>query len=193
MRRPPPLFALALGIAALTVAACEPKPKPKPKDVDGDKAPAAAEAAPPSPSEAGDPDDLDPKDEAKQATFADPKLEAPPAPAGAVALEDPWLYVQTCSADHPCVDLKQPAGDAHCRELRLGDYGAWRLPSKAEVERLSGVEGLENLAGYHWTRTPFEDDINQVWIVDPADPVNAPATTIARDRKPFRIRCVKEP
>ena len=34
---------------------------------------------------------------------------------------------------------------------------------------------------------------SQVWIVDPEDPQGAPATTIPRDRKPFRIRCVKEP
>ncbi|MCA9696705.1 MAG: hypothetical protein KC431_04195, partial [Myxococcales bacterium] len=90
-------------------------------------------------------------------------------------------------------ELLQPAGDLHCRELRLGNQDGWRLPSKDEVPRFAGVEGLEATEGYHWTRTPFDDDLKQVWIVDFADPAAAPATTIPRDRKPFRIRCVKEP
>ena len=59
--------------------------------------------------------------------------------------------------------------------------------------RFRKVEGLEATGGYHWTRTPFEDDLGQVWIVDPEDPQKAPATTIPRERKEFRIRCVKEP
>ncbi|MFV8752438.1 hypothetical protein ACNOYE_17975 [Nannocystaceae bacterium ST9] len=132
-----------------------------------------------------------PIDETREATFADPKVEPPPAPEGSIALPDPWLYVQTCAAAHPCKQLLQPAGDAACRELRLGGYEDWRLPSKDEVPRFAGAAGLEQTAGYHWTRTPFEDDMAQVWIVDPSG--EGPATTIPRDRKPFRIRCVKEP
>jgi hypothetical protein len=90
-------------------------------------------------------------------------------------------------------ELLQPAGDKHCRELQLGGHVNFRLPSKDEVMRFRGVEQLEARAGYHWTRTPFDDDMGQAWIVDPEDPEGAPATTIPRDRKPFRIRCVKEP
>ncbi len=137
-------------------------------------------------------DEPEPKDD-ENANFADPQLAPPSAPAGTVALPDPWIYVQTCGEAHPCESLKQPAGDAHCRRLRMGGYENWRLPSKQELEGFAGAEGLEQLAGYHWSRTPYKDDINQVWIVDPADPSGAPATTIPRDRKPFRIRCVKEP
>lgn len=126
-----------------------------------------------------------------EANFADPQVQPPPAPEGAVTLKDPWLYVQTCAEPHACVDLEQPAADAHCRELRLGGLDSWRLPSKDEVPRFNGVAGLEQTQGYHWTRTPFEDDIGQVWIVDPSG--EGPATTIPRERKPFRVRCVKEP
>jgi hypothetical protein len=140
-----------------------------------------------------DPDADKPGEDDEQATFAQPTAKPPPAPEGSIALPDPWLYVQTCAEPHPCPSLLQPAGDAHCRELRLGGHDAWRLPSKDEVARFKGVDGLEATAGYHWTRTPFEEDLGQVWIVDPEDPKAAPSTTIPRDRKPFRVRCVKEP
>jgi hypothetical protein len=130
-------------------------------------------------------------DEKQEATFADPKAEPPPAPEGSIALPDPWIYVQTCAEPFPCKELEQPAGDAACRELRLGAHEDWRLPSKDEVPRFHGVAGLEQTAGYHWTRTPFEDDMSQAWIVDPSG--EGQATTIPRDRKPFRIRCVKDP
>ncbi len=136
-------------------------------------------------------DDDPPIDETQEATFANPKVEPPKAPDGSIALRDPWLYVQTCAEPHPCETLEQPAGDAACRELRLGNYEGWRLPSKDEVPRFQGVAGLEATAGYHWTRTPFDDDLGQVWIVDPSG--EGPATTIPRDRKPFLVRCVKEP
>jgi hypothetical protein len=140
-----------------------------------------------------DPDADNPKEDDKQATFAQPTAKPPPAPEGSIALADPWLYVQTCVEPHPCPSLKQPAGDAHCRALLLGGHDVWRLPSKDEVARFKGVDGLQDTAGYHWTRTPFDDDLGQVWIVDPEDPVGAPATTIPRERKEFRVRCVKEP
>ena len=136
--------------------------------------------------------DEPPKDD-EGATFATPTAAPPPAPEGSVVAPDPWLYVQTCAEPHPCVELTQPEGDAHCRGLKLGGYAVWRLPSKEEAARFGEIEGLEALEGYHWTRTPFEEDMGQVWIVDPSDPQGAPATTIRRDRKPFRIRCVKEP
>lgn len=171
---------LLLGLAP----ACQSKPaKEDTKPAEG------AEKA--EKSETDDPDGETPED--KEATFAQPNPTPPKAPEGSITIADPWLYVQTCAESHPCPDLKQPAGDAHCRELKLGGQEGWRLPSKDEVPRFKGAEGLEQLAGYHWTRTPFEDDMGQVWIVDPEDPQAAPSTTIPRDRKPFRVRCVKEP
>ncbi|KIG18975.1 hypothetical protein DB30_06586 [Enhygromyxa salina] len=151
------------------------------------------QAAPDQKSDAKPDPDADPGADDKEANFATPTAEPPAAPEGTITLRDPWLYVQTCAEPHPCPELMQPAGDAHCRELQLGGHVNWRLPGKDEVLRFKGVEGLEATAGYHWTRTPYEDDMGQAWIVDPEDPQGAPATTIPRDRKPFRIRCVKEP
>ena len=177
-----------LVAACVLVCACS-SGTPGSDGKQGDKADASKAGA----AKAPDPDADRPEDDAKQASFANPKSEPPPAPEGAVTLPDPWLYVQTCADPHPCPSLKQPAGDAHCRELVLGGHDVWRLPSKDEVLRFAGVEGLEHTGGYHWTRTPFEDDLGQVWIVDPDDPQGAPATTIPRERKEFRIRCVKEP
>ena len=134
--------------------------------------------------------DADPGDAEKSANFADPQAEPPPAPEGATTLRDPWLYVQTCAEPHPCPDLLQPAGDKHCRELKLGGHVNWRLPDKEEVQRFARAEGLEAREGYHWTRTPDEENMAMVWIVDPA---GAQPTTVKRDRKPFTIRCVYEP
>lgn len=152
----------------------------------------SSSGAKPNANEATAKAEVDPPiDERNEATFANPKVEPPPAPEGSIALPDPWLYVQTCAEPHPCKDLQQPAGDAACRELRLGGYEDWRLPSKDEVPRFADAPGLEATAGYHWTRTPFEDDLDQVWIVDPSG--EGPATTIPRTRKPFKIRCVKDP
>jgi hypothetical protein len=133
----------------------------------------------------------EPKPDEPVANFAEPKTAPPPAPEGAITLEDPWLYVQTCAPPNPCPELLQPAGDAHCRELTLGNADGWRLPSKDEVPRFQGVAGLEQTAGYHWTRTPDDENMSMVWIVDPSG--EGPVTTILRERKPFRIRCVKEP
>lgn len=156
---------------------------------------AKSEAKPEAKSEAKADDAKldDPPADEKAASFAQPKTEPPPGPEGTITLPDPWLYVQTCAEPHPCPELLQPAGDAHCRELQLGGHVNFRLPSKDEVPRFRGLEQLEARAGYHWTRTPFEEDMKQAWIVDPEDPEGAPATTIPRDRKPFRVRCVKEP
>lgn len=173
-------------LVVLSTLACDKQPA---AEAAGDAKKASED---PKQADKADPDG-DPGDDDKEASFAKPTAEPPPAPEGAVTLRDPWLYVQTCAEPHPCPELMQPAGDAHCRELDLGGFVNWRLPNKDEVPRFEGVDGLENTAGYHWTRTPFGEDASQVWIVDAEDPQNAPATTIPRDRKPFRIRCVQEP
>lgn len=148
-------------------------------------------------SASSEPDDAkaddDPKADEKEATFAKPNIEPPPAPEGSLTLADPWLYVQTCAEPHTCPELLQPAGDAHCRELQLGGHVNWRLPSREEVPRFRGVEGLEARAGYHWTRTPDAENPKFAWLVDPEDKLGTPELTTPRDRKPFRIRCVKEP
>ncbi|MBK9758022.1 MAG: hypothetical protein IPO88_31810 [Nannocystis sp.] len=133
---------------------------------------------------------LDPKPPtAPDAPFATPKARPPPAPEGAVLLEPP-LYALRCDAAHPCPSLLQPAGETHCRELRLGGLAHWRLPDREEVKRFAGVQGLEQQDGFHWTRTPFAEDAAQAWIVDPK---SGQETTIPRTRKPFTIRCVFDP
>ena len=76
------------------------------------------------------------------------------------------------------------------RSLDLGGHHSWRLPSKDEIPRFSKLTGLEDLAGYHWSRSPYAEDHKQAWIVDPA---GSPPTTIPRDRKPMRTRCVMTP
>jgi hypothetical protein len=106
-------------------------------------------------------------------------------------LEKPFLYAQTCAEAHPCAQMTQLDGEVHCMNLRLGGRSGWRLPSRDEVERFSKSTELEQLAGYHWTRSPWEEDVKQVWVIDPK--ASGPATTLPRDRKPFRIRCVTEP
>jgi hypothetical protein len=149
-------------------------------------APAAApgKPAPEAPAKA-------PAPEAPAAPFATPTAKPPPPPAG-VALLDPPLYVQRCDAAAPCMALLQPAGEAHCRGLTLGGLTGWRLPDRAEVARFARGTGadLERLEGFHWTRTAYEEDSKQAWIVDPK---TGQETTIPRDRKPFTIRCVIEP
>lgn len=121
--------------------------------------------------------------------FATPKAKPPPPPDGA-ALLDPPLYVQRCAAEHPCPELLQPAGETHCRELRLGGLTSWRLPDREEVQRFATGVGMEKLEGFHWTRSAYAEDSKQAWIVDPK---TGQETTIPRDRKPFTIRCVLEP
>lgn len=172
-----------LAAAVLSILACEPKPK-----VDEGKTKTEDQTK----TEQPDPD-ADPGEDEQVANFAQPTARPPKAPEGSITLKDPWLYVQTCAEPHPCPSLKQPAGVKHCRELQLGGYASWRLPSKDEVPRFKGAAGLEATAGYHWTRTPYKEDLGQVWIVDPENPTQAPSTTIPRERKAFRVRCVKEP
>ncbi len=131
----------------------------------------------------------DPKPATPDAPFAAPTARPPPAPDGAVLLEPP-LYALRCDAAHPCPSLLQPAGETHCRELRLGGLAHWRLPDRDEVKRFAGAAGLEQQDGFHWTRTPFAEDPAQAWIVDPK---SGQETTIPRTRKPFTIRCVFDP
>lgn len=131
-----------------------------------------------------------PATEAPAAPFAAPTAKPPPPPAG-VALLDPPLYVQRCDAAVPCPALLQPAGESHCRGLKLGGLTGWRLPDRAEVARFArATDPLEGLEGFHWTRTAYTEDSKQAWIVDPK---TGQETTIPRDRKPFTIRCVIEP
>jgi hypothetical protein len=172
MRSHAALLALVTGFAFVAVG-CGTKAKSKAVD------------------EKVDPDADKPADDDEQASFASPTAKPPPPPEGAIVLPDPWLYVQTCAEPNPCPSLKQPAGDAHCRELLLGGHDVWRLPSKDEVARFKGVDGLEATAGHHWSRTPDEENLALVWIVDPMEPQYS--TTIPRERKEFRVRCVKEP
>lgn len=131
----------------------------------------------------------DPTPSKRAAPFATPKARPPPPPVGAVLLEPP-LYALSCDAAHPCPSLLQPAGETHCRDLTLGGLAHWRLPDREEVKRFAAAPGLEQLEGFHWTRTPFADDAAQAWIVDPK---SGQETTIPRTRKPFMIRCVFEP
>jgi hypothetical protein len=140
-------------------------------------APAKAEPAPPADAPG------------KTEPFATPKAKPPPPPDGA-ALIEPGLYVQRCDAAHACPELLQPAGETHCRELRLGGLANWRLPDRAEVQRFATGVAMEKLEGFHWTRSAYAEDGKQAWIVDPK---TGQETTIPRDRKPFTIRCVFEP
>src|SRR5690606_8258483 len=122
MRSPPGL----LVAAVLSILACGPQPK-------GDEG--TTESQP----EKADPDADDPREDEQVANFAEPTAKPPPAPEGSIAIDDPWLYVQTCAEPNPCPSLKQPAGDKHCRELQLGGHANWRLPSKDEVPRFKGA------------------------------------------------------
>nr|WP_263429789.1 DUF1566 domain-containing protein [Nannocystis pusilla] len=119
-------------------------------------------------------------------------MNPPPPPDGAALLPDRKkpIYVQRCDPGHPCPDLLQPAGETHCRDLELGGFEHWRLPDRDEVKRLGEIAGLEQAEGFHWTRTAFAEDAAQAWIVDPK---SGQETTIPRNRKPFRVRCVFEP
>lgn len=129
-------------------------------------------------------------DDAKQPEpFATPKLVPPPAPDGALVLLEPPLYVQRCDKAHACPRLMQPAGETHCRELKLGGHANWRLPDRADVKRFTHPD-LVDAEGFHWTRTAFAEDAAQAWIVDPK---SGQETTISRTRKPFTIRCVLDP
>lgn len=155
----------ALGLALLLACGADP--------------PATKPAKPSAPEPAEKPADPQP--------FATPKLQPPPAPDGAVLL-DPPLYVQRCDPAHPCPKLLQPAGETHCRDLKLGGH-SWRLPDRYEVKRWNHAD-LKELEGFHWTRTPYAEDAAQAYIVDPK---SGQETTIPRSRKPFTIRCVLDP
>jgi hypothetical protein len=146
----------------------------------------AAASAPPAKAEPAAPPP------AKTEPFAEPKLNPPAPPDGAALLPDRKkpIYVQRCDPGHACPDLLQPAGETHCRDLELGGFKHWRLPDREEVKRLGEIAGLEQAEGFHWTRTAFAEDAAQAWIVDPK---SGQETTIPRDRKPFRVRCVFEP
>ncbi|MDC0715836.1 hypothetical protein [Nannocystis bainbridge] len=150
-----------------------------------------SEAAKPAPAPAEPPAKAS-EPPAKAAPFAEPKLKPPPPPEGAALLPDRKLplYVQRCDTGHPCPDLLQPAGETHCRDLELGGFKHWRLPDRLEVKRFGEIADLAQAEGFHWTRTAFAEDTAQAWIVDPK---SGQETTIPRDRKPFRVRCVFEP
>lgn len=144
----------------------------------GSPEPPPAAAAPSAPAPAAP---------APAAAAPTPAAEPPP---GAARLADPPLLVQRCADTFPCADLLHAAGTKTCAEVEIGGLAGWRLPTRAEAERFAGRTELADLAGYHWTSTPFDDDPAQFWIVDPT---RDQPTTVPGDRKPFRIRCVRDP
>jgi len=156
----------------------------------------AATAPQPEAKSGGEADQKSPAKAAKptpgsKETFAKPTVKPPPAPKGSTLIESLPLYVQNCDKESPCPSLLQPAGETHCRKLKLGGHENWRLPDLAEAEKFASVrEALTNAEGFHWTRTAYEEDAKQAYIVDPKGGQN---TTIPRDRKPFTIRCVQSP
>jgi hypothetical protein len=158
-------------VALLLASACEDKATPVSAKV-ADRAPAEAVAA------------VAELPRAEPTPAPDPEL---PEIIGARRLGK--LEVQTCEDIYPCPDLVADEGIRFCEGLELSGKG-WRLPTRDELDSLSGVDGLQELTGYHFSATPYEEDLKQVWIVDPSQA--SQATTIPRDRKPFRIRCVRE-
>ena len=167
------LLLRVVAVAALAVTiGCNQRPAPAPERAPEVKAP-PAETPPPK----------------KQAEpFATPTAKPPPPPAGAVLLA-PDLYVQRCDDAHACPQLTQPQGEVHCRELVLGGHDSWRLPDKAEAERFHELGDADALDGFHWTRTPYDEDAGQAWIIDPK---SGSKTTYQRERKAFTVRCVQE-
>jgi hypothetical protein len=130
-----------------------------------------------------------PEADAKSAVKGPPPVKEPPPEALPGTAVDGKLMFQACADTHPCPDLLQAEGEKGCAALEISGTTGWRLPTKQEAERFSKVDGLLDLEGYHWTSTPFDQDDSQVWIVDPK---SDQPTTIPRDRKPFRIRCVRD-
>ena len=127
----------------------------------------------------------------KAPPFATPTAKPPPPPEGVALLERPPLYVQRCDEQHPCPTLTMPEGETHCRELELGNRDSWRLPDREEAEAFAAIKDqLDQVEGFHWTRTPYSEDPGQTWIIDP---VGGFKTSIPPTRKPFLIRCVQEP
>ena len=130
-------------------------------------------------------------DKAQGESFAKPTAKPPPPPTGSYLHEKSALFIQRCTADHPCEKKLQAEGEAHCRAFSLGAYKeGWRLPTLEEAKLFAGIDALEDKDGFHWTSTAYEEDDKQAWIVDPT---SGQSTTIPRDRKPFTIRCVYEP
>lgn len=136
-----------------------------------------------APAPAAAPAKVDPPGKA----VAPKPVELPPAPAGAVVIGK--LYVETCAADGACPMLLQVPADEHCRTRTTGGH-KWRLPTRDELESWVGKPGLVGFDGFHWSGTPFADAPDQVWIFDPT---SASKTTIPKDRKPFKVRCVAQP
>jgi hypothetical protein len=130
-----------------------------------------------------------PSEPAKQSEPEKASAPAPAIPEIAGAVIAGKLYIQDCGDTHPCPDLVQAEGAAHCESLDIQGKG-WRLPTKEELEGMQSLSGLQMNTGYHWSATPFDQDDKQVWIVDPTG--ESQATTIPKDRKPFRVRCVRE-
>jgi hypothetical protein len=119
-----------------------------------------------------------------------PEPTPPAAPKGAAWIPEIDVLVQRCGSGVACLEAPQAEGEAHCASLELDGQSGWRMPTKEELEAMRG-EDLEAMKGYHFSSTPYAEDDKQVWIVDPSG--GSQATTIPRDRKPFRIRCVKNP
>ncbi len=117
---------------------------------------------------------------------AEPAAQSPhPAPDGAIV--SGRVYVQIC-AGSDCPSLLQVPGKARCASLKQGGL-SWRLPTVEEANAWANHPELKQLEGFHWTSTRFDQDEKQAWIFDPA---GGQSTTIPRDRKPFRIRCVSD-
>ncbi|MCA9661215.1 MAG: hypothetical protein KC486_22945 [Myxococcales bacterium] len=176
---PSTVLAAAIGLWIAACGGTKPADEAKPEAADTPESadPEAKTTAPPA---AGDGE-----------SFAKPTAKPPPPPVGAYLQEKPALFIQRCTAEHPCPKMLAAEGEAHCREYSLGAYTeGWRLPTLDEAKRFAGIDALEDKEGFHWTKSADPENDSMAWIYDP---VGGQMTTIPRDRKPFTIRCVYEP
>jgi hypothetical protein len=117
--------------------------------------------------------------------------------AYAAMVKDPRTGLLWEDTPHTTTKITHPKAQAYCRDLKLGGYDDWRLPTVKELlsivdytrykPALPTAFAYVEEEGFYWSSTVYADDSDEYWGVNFKDGASSEAAEYY-DRY---VRCVR--